>query len=168
MSELPQELENVEMGPSPEGSLPTAEPTSIQEPIMPTNEFTEESGHALESFKKHMVEFNKALDEYAGSKKQLSRAWANAALSPLNQIPLEWSYPAEKEMFNIFDELNSAKFILMVHGLADAGVLTLHKPLMMATPATPSERQLRDKMNNLTNGPVIELGKRELPPTDSL
>lgn len=156
---------------TPAEPTPTSETVELLpsgEPLMPINEFTEESGHALDSFKKNMLLFNKALNDFSGSKKQLLNAWANSALAPLNQTPLQWSYPDQKKMCEIFDEVNSAKFILMVHGLADVGILTLHKPLMMATAATPSEKQLRDQMNKLTSGPVLDLGTRELPPADSL
>lgn len=142
----------------------------LSDPVPPhiKNEFFDEAAAALQSFKDHMTGFNKLLFNYPGSKKQLLSAWSNAALEPFHESPPTWSYPSEKEMFNHFNELESAKFILMVHGLADAGVLTLHKPLMMATPATESERQLKQQMESLTNGPEIDLGKRELPPIDQL
>lgn len=130
---------------------------------LPQEAHFDEAAAAHKAFKDNMALFNEGLDVFPGSSRQLKRAWANAALAPLNEGPLQWSYEAEKELFDIYTELNSAKFILMVHGLADAGVLTLHKPLMEATASTPSEVALKQKMSELTDGEVINLGPREAP-----
>lgn len=173
MSELDKELETVEVGPSPEAAVEDIAPAT--DPL-PEQAHFDEASAALDVYKQQMKLFMEALDAFPGSRRQLERSWANAALSPLNDKPLEWSYEAEKELFDIYIELNSAKFILMVHGLQDAGVLKLYKPLMQSTAATPSELALKEKMRELTDGPVIELGERELskaleveaPPTETL
>ncbi len=93
--------------------------------------------------------FSNVLERYEGSKAQIVRSWRNAALSPLNQSPLHFSYPEEKEIFDLYTELNSVKLVLMVHGLAEAGVLTLHKPLMSAVPKTASEVELNKLMGDV-------------------
>lgn len=144
--------------PSPEGSLPPGLPAAISSAIdlvqtqgvdehieafppgLPPH--LEEPQQAMKVFRQLMEIFTSVLERYDGGKKQIVRAWLNATLSPLNETPLHFSYPEEKEIFDLFTELNSAKLILMVHGLADAGVLTLHKPLMESVPKTASEAEL--------------------------
>lgn len=133
----PSELAPTEL--TPAEPAPAAQlPKELEEPAM-----------AMQTFKQLMDIFANVLNNYDGGKRQIVRAWLNAAVAPLNSDPLKFSYPAEKEIFDLFTEINSAKLILMVHGLADAGVLTLHKPLMESVPRTASEVELGKMMGDL-------------------
>lgn len=93
-----------------------------------------ERQQVLAAFEHYTEQFVKALTNYTGSKSQLVRAWANSSISPLNREPLHFSYKHEQDLFDLFAEANSAKLMLMVHGLEDAGVVKLLKPLVEATP----------------------------------
>jgi hypothetical protein len=152
--------------PSPEGSLsPPHEETMIttMDPL-PKEAHIDEAMNAHQNFEAYAKLFGEALEVFPGAKRQVLRSWMNSAVNPLNKGPLQWSYEGEKELFDIYTEMESAKFILMVHGLQEAGILTLHKPLMQSTATTTSEVELRKQMTELAAGPELDLGKRELPP----
>lgn len=93
-------------------------------------------------FEAYMGEFARRVNSYSGSRRQLQRAWINAAISPLNKEELHFSYPEEEEIFNLFNELNSAKLLLMMHGFAQDGKIEIkeaffehfNKPVTVGTP----------------------------------
>lgn len=104
----------------------------IEETKKPEPKLTE-SQMALASYEHFTNAFVSKVKDFPGSKGSLQRAWANSSVSPLNKGDLHFSYPEEKELFDLFTEANSAKLILMVYALQDAGVLTVHKPLQNIT-----------------------------------
>lgn len=104
---------------------------------------------AMKSYEHYTSLFIEKIHTYAGSKAQLARAMSNAAVSPLHKGELHFSYPEEKELFELFTEANSAKLVLMIHGLADAGVVKILKPLMEVT-QTDSEKELASMEASLT------------------
>jgi hypothetical protein len=103
-----------------------------------------EEQNAMLHYEHYVNQFVTALKNFEGSKQQVIRAWANGLVSPLNKEELHFSYPEEQQLFNLYTEANSAKLILMVHGLIKAGVLQQLKPLMEAADFTPSEKQLAE------------------------
>lgn len=123
------------------------------EPIAaPPPELSEEQ-NALFIFQNHTNLFIQKVNNYPGAKSQIARAWTNAAISPLNKDQLHFSYPEEKELFDLFTELNAAKFILMMHGMVRDGKIEIKKPLLEQSSETPSTDELNKMMENLGEMP---------------
>lgn len=76
---------------------------------------------AMQVFNGAMNEFIQKVGNYKGSKKQLQRVLINSSLHPLNKEEFHFSYPEEKELFELAINVASAKFFLMVHGLEGQG-----------------------------------------------
>lgn len=107
------------------------------------DEILKEADIAKGAFESVGAMFLKKLSEYEGSKQQLIRTWTNSTLYPFIEGEPQFSYPAEKELFDLFAETNSAKFFMMVYGLEQAGAISILKPLSGVQP-TASEKQLEE------------------------
>ncbi len=79
-------------------------------------ELTEDQ-KALKVFENAMNDVVYKVNNYHGSKKQLQRVIINSLLYPLNKEEFEFSYPEEKELFELLTSVGAAKFYLMVSGL---------------------------------------------------
>lgn len=110
-----------------EANIITNEPAAVEE--APTPKLSEEQ-EAHIAFARANSAFITKLNKFAGSKRQVARAWANSSIYPLNETnSLKFSYPEEKELFEAFNDVNSVKLMLLVHGLIRAGVLAQLKPI---------------------------------------
>ncbi len=85
--------------------------------------------YVLMKYRAELEQFTKLINEFEGSKAQLQNAWLNAAKHPL-VTDLHFSYPAEKELFDAFEELNASKLIMMVHGLQMDGIIEVVSPVV--------------------------------------
>lgn len=81
----------------------------------------------FKTFQDTLNEFIKKVGNFGGSKRQLQNVLINLAISPLNNEELHFSYPAEKELFDLGTSVNSSKFFLMLSGMASQGKLTMHE-----------------------------------------
>lgn len=89
---------------------------------LPTAESTlSEDQKVLKEFNTSMNTFINKVHSFTGSKKQLQRVMMNLALHPLNKEELHFSYPEEKELFELGTSVNSTKFFLLVSGLESEG-----------------------------------------------
>jgi len=107
-----------------------------------------EEQHAMLAFEHFTGLFLQKLNNYSGSRKQIMRAMSHGMVAPLSKEEPRFSYVEEKELFDLYTEANSAKLILMVHGLIKSGALQQLKPLMSVGGLTDSEQQLA----NMTYG----------------
>ncbi len=87
----------------------------------------------LEKYNKELEHFTQLINDFSGSKAQLQNAWLNCAKHPLIS-DLQFSYPAEKELFDACEELNAAKLILMVYGLQMDGIIEVVSPVVPVVP----------------------------------
>jgi hypothetical protein len=123
--------------------------TASGDPVMEAPPAMSDEQNALLVFQSHINMFISKLNNYQGSKSQIVRAWTNAAISPLNKDALHFSYPEEQELFDLYTELNSAKFILMVHGMVRDGKLEIKRPLLEGNETPASEVELAKTMETL-------------------
>lgn len=97
----------------------------------------------LNACKTYLNMFYSKLYNFKGSRRQIINAWMNAAISPLNQSELKFGYPEEKELFDLFEEVNSAKVMLMIFGLIREGKIEV-KGDLMESPKESSEVNFGD------------------------
>lgn len=107
----------------------TLETTPVETVETPKQQLSEEQ-NALISYQTNLNQFIKLAHKFEGSKSQIVRAWTNSAISPMNKDELHFSYPEEQELFNLFEQVNSAKFVLMLYGMIKSGKIELKSPLM--------------------------------------
>lgn len=96
----------------------------VQQPTLETAPLKQE----LSDEQKVLQEFNATLNlfinkvtNYPGAKSALQRVLTSLTVSPLNKDEFHFSYPEEKELFELGTRVNSAKFFLMVSGLENKG-----------------------------------------------
>lgn len=81
----------------------------------------------LTDFKKTLYDLVIKLESFSGSKSQLQRSIYNIALSPMNTEDLHFSYPIEKEIFDISSKLTDMKLNLMLIGFEEKGYIKILK-----------------------------------------
>lgn len=76
-----------------------------------------ESQKALQQFKETLNQFIYRVNSFSGSKKQLQVVLTSLMLSPLNQEELHFSYPEQRELFDLGTSASAAKFFLLLSGM---------------------------------------------------
>lgn len=94
-------------------------PTSEAEAIEKFNKMSPDQ-QALLTFQSNLNQFVKKLVKFEGSRRQLKELLINLAVAPLNKDELKFSYPEVKELFELGEVINSAKFLLMNVGFQRA------------------------------------------------
>jgi hypothetical protein len=117
-----------------------------QQPVMEAPPQLSDEQNALLVYKNNLNTFLQKLHNYSGAKSQIVRAWSNSVISPLNSEELHFSYPEEKELFDLATTIDSAKFILMLYSFIRDGKIELKKPLFEEKELTPSEAQLQQML----------------------
>lgn len=120
-----------------------------------------EEQNALMVYQTYLNKFIKALMGYKGSRKQIERSWVNAAIAPMNKDPLVFKYKAEEELFDLFKELNSAKFVLMLYGFVNSGAIEIKKSLFEATTEQQSKDEVLNKLVEQRKEEIKEVNKNE-------
>lgn len=102
--------------------ITTPEALDVQVTEKPAQQLTDDQ-KALKVFENAMNEFVAKVSSYSGAKSQLQRVLINSLLYPLNKDEFNFSYPEEKELFELATSVASAKFYLMVSGLVQQNKL---------------------------------------------
>ena len=76
-----------------------------------------EDQKSLLVFRKNLNQFAQMLANTDLSRKSIKNLFIHAALSPMSKEEPTWSYPEQKELFTLFEELQGAKFMLMYAGI---------------------------------------------------
>jgi hypothetical protein len=108
--------------------------------------------NALLAYNYHYNQFVKLHENYHGSRRQLQGAWIQASGFPLHQETPKFSYPQQKELYDTYNEITSAKFVLMLFGLVKEGKIEIKSPLFKEREKTPSELELEEMMKGESNG----------------
>lgn len=100
----------------------------------------------FKAFQDNLNQFIKKINTFQGSKSQLQRVLTNLAISPLNSEELHHGYVEEKELFDLANELNSAKFYLMLEGLREQGKIIVIEP---TKDLTEEEEKVAEELNKM-------------------
>lgn len=94
-----------------------SEVLSVPEPKLTLSSLTDVT-EVFTVFQTSMNAFVKGIRDFQGSKRQLEDVVINLTVAPLNKDDFEWSYPEQKALFEIGNDVNSTKFFLMLAGMA--------------------------------------------------
>lgn len=73
--------------------------------------------------------FLKALTSSYGNSDARREAWAAAAIYPFAKDDPKFRYTEAKKLFDHFQEINSAKFVMFLHGMEREGKIKILQPL---------------------------------------
>jgi len=121
------------------GQTVTLESIVAEAPVAPVPLSEEQLAYMV--LTKNFKRFGDMVTSYTGSKKQLQQTWLNAAISPFTEEEFVWSYPEQKVLFDVFVELNYAKFILMLQGLEKGGKIKILQPVLSREIAPEGEKE---------------------------
>lgn len=96
---------------------------------------------AMKVLQSSLQEFVTKIKNFSGSKRQLEDVIINLMVSPLEKDNPEWSYPEQKELFDVGVAVGSTKFFLMLAGLQSEGKIVF----------TDKEDHLSDESTNLVD-----------------
>lgn len=88
---------------------------------------------------RQVANFNDKVGQYTGSKGQLQRVLQNFAQHRVVEEDPVWSYPEEKEIFDLLENVVASKFTLFLMGLESQG------KIKMLEPEVPSETKEENK-----------------------
>ncbi len=120
-----------------EGVEQSSTPSSLNSDLEPSiGEFRDtttprelsEDQKILKEFNDSLNLFIKKITNFQGAKSQLKRVMTNLAVSPLNKEEFHWSYPEEKELFELGTIIASNKFMLLLSSLETQGKLVMIDP----------------------------------------
>jgi hypothetical protein len=76
----------------------------------------------VDELQKKIDLFVKKVDNYSGSKKQLQRVMVALAIHPFNQNPFQFSYPEQRELFDMGVEIVGDKLFFLHLGIEEQKV----------------------------------------------
>lgn len=124
----------------PDTTIPVNDtPLEAKENTFPKSEELSEEERAFLTHRHQLNKFLKALESYEGSKRQIQKAWGLSAIAPFNKDEPKFSYPGERELYESFGELNSAKFLLMLYGLVREKKIQILSPILDGITSTDEE-----------------------------
>lgn len=122
---------------------------------METVEETE--ANILKAYQEQVNAVITLVSEYEGSREQLKRVLINLAVYPfVEEAELHFSYPEEKQLFDSFNSLSSAKHVFMLAGSEAEDKLVLVGPDREIIKNSDGSVLVRNKLNNNNEGEVNE------------
>lgn len=94
----------------------TPAPETAEEMERQFNQLPEDQ-RSLLIFQRNLNRFAKLMSETSLSRKHIKHLFIHAALSPMSKEEPHWSYPEQKELFEIFETIQGAKLMLMYAGI---------------------------------------------------
>ena len=93
----------------------------IEEPKLEvlTEAKPEDTVNFVQRLRDNSDKFINLVMNYSGSKKQLQGVMAALTLHPFNDRPFQWSYPAQKELFELGNAITSDKLCLFHLGILE-------------------------------------------------
>jgi hypothetical protein len=129
----------------------TGSPVESVEVVEKTAQQLTEDQQVLKTFNDTLNVFINKVSTYNGAKSQLQRVLINLAVHPLNKEELHFSYPEEKELFELGSTIASSKFFLMLAGLEAEGKLAFNQEALQQVSVSVDINKEEKKEEN-TNG----------------
>lgn len=83
--------------------------------------------------------FLKKLNTSYGARDAIQEAWGAAAIYPFAKEDPKFAFTAGRELFDHFMELNSAKFVMFLHGMEREGKIKILEPILNPVPVVKEE-----------------------------
>lgn len=121
------------------------EPTITPETSVDTKVEVKEEKPLSEEQKAYVVcdrelkSFLKKLNSAYANRDSIKEAWGASAIYPFAKDDPKFTYTEGRELFNHFMELNSAKFVMFLHGMEREKKIKILEPILNPVPATKEE-----------------------------
>lgn len=117
--------------------LPTEEAiTTVEE-----KPYLSEEQEIFTTFNVTLNTFIQKINNFTGSKRQLQTVITNLLISPLNKDEPIWSYPEQAELYSLGNDVNSAKYFLMLCGLKNSKKIEFLEDVIPKLESTNTEKE---------------------------
>lgn len=104
-------------------------------PINPLDPAMNDINKVMAKLNDDLTIYMEKLENYSGSKKQLQRVLGNLAIAHVTKDDVRFSYPEEYELFQLFENIMSSKFVLFLLGLESQKKVEILSPIFEAPKA---------------------------------